>query len=185
MAADFLGTAVGMVSGLFNSVVAAAIILLIGLIAGRVLGKLVERVVRDTDMQSAVRHVLKINIPLGEVIGSLVTYFAYFLSVMLALDVLNIENAMFSIVAGLVIMVIFLSIVLSLKDFLTNVFGGIYVHQKGVVRPGDIVRVSGIEGTVVGIELIDTRIETVHGDLMFVPNSLLIKNAIRVKRRRS
>ncbi|MBI2574790.1 mechanosensitive ion channel family protein [Candidatus Woesearchaeota archaeon] len=182
-AGGVIGTLVSLISGAVSNIVAAAIILFIGFIAGRLLGRLAERVLDEIQLSKAIYHATKTSIPAAEVIGYLVTFFIYFLAIIMALDTLKIQTLLFNLLSVALIALITASIALSLKDFVSNVFAGAYIHQRGLVRKGDTIRIGSLEGTVISVDMADTRIETKEGDTIFVPNSLIMQKTVLIRKR--
>lgn len=63
-----------------------------------------------------------------------------------------------------------LALAMAAKDTLANIFGGITVFTDKPFRVGDRVRLSGFDGTVLEVGLRSTRIRTLEGPIMVVPN---------------
>ncbi len=183
-AASVLDSAVALLSTIVNGIVVAAIILFIGIISGRLLGKLAERLFAEIGINNTVYSHTRMRIPADEIFGAMVQYFIYFFSIILALDALNLQAIFFSIFSILIAAIIFISFLLSLKDFIPNVFAGVFLHQKGIAHPGDMIKVSDVEGRVISIDLVDTRVSTKSGDVLFVPNTFMLKNSVLVRRKR-
>jgi MscS family membrane protein len=59
---------------------------------------------------------------------------------------------------------------LAAKDFVANIFGGITVYADKPFKIGDRIQVGGYDGTVMDIGLRSTRIHTLAGRLVVVPN---------------
>lgn len=57
------------------------------------------------------------------------------------------------------------------KDTVSNMFGGLTVFMDGPFKLGDRIKVSGIDGSVLEIGLRSTRIQTLEGRIVTVPNS--------------
>ncbi|MBI2133541.1 mechanosensitive ion channel [Candidatus Woesearchaeota archaeon] len=172
------------IRGMLNNLVVAAIILLIGFIVGRLMGRFVGRFLSEIEVNKMISSSVRVSIPADEIVGSIVMFLIYFLTVALAVDTLNLEDLLFNIIAILIIIIILASVTLSLVDFVRNFFSGIFLHQKGIIQIGDIIRAGGLEGKIIRIDLVDTRLETREGDLIFVPNTLLVKNIVLVKKRK-
>ncbi|MCP3682911.1 MAG: mechanosensitive ion channel [bacterium] len=165
-------------SGILNNLIIAAIILLIGFIAGRLLGKFVHKLLHEIELNKAIRLSTGIKLSLEEIISTFVSYFTYFVSFVLALDQLGVDTLVFNIIAAGVIVVIVLSALLAVKDFIPNVVAGFFIKQKGLIKKGDKIKFGDLEGKIVQIELIETRLETKKKDMIFVPNSAILKGKI-------
>lgn len=59
---------------------------------------------------------------------------------------------------------------LAAKDFVANIFGGITVFVDKPFVVGDRVQVEGVDGTVVEIGIRSTRIKTLAGRIVTIPN---------------
>jgi small conductance mechanosensitive channel len=89
-------------------------------------------------------------------------------------------------ISGAILIIIIISILLSIKDFMPNMFSGLFIHRKRFINVGDVIKVENTEGKVVHINLVETKIETNKGDIIYFPNSLLTKNkVIKLKKKKS
>ena len=80
-----------------------------------------------------------------------------------------------------------LSFALAAQELLTNIFGGFVLVMEKPFEIGDWITTPDTEGTVEDITLRATKIRTIEGALMTVPNSKLVSgtitNATRINRR--
>ena len=65
------------------------------------------------------------------------------------------------------------------QDVLRNVFGGIHIAIDRPFRVGDLIDVGPYHGEVVGIGLASTRIRTRDDAVIIVPNSQVVREAVR------
>lgn len=63
-----------------------------------------------------------------------------------------------------------LALAMAAKDTLANIFGGVTVFTDKPFRVGDRIRLSGYDGTVEEVGLRSTRIRTLEGPMLIVPN---------------
>lgn len=63
-----------------------------------------------------------------------------------------------------------LALAMAAKDTLANIFGGVTVFTDKPFRVGDRVRLDGYDGTVLEVGIRSTRIRTLEGPIMVVPN---------------
>lgn len=68
----------------------------------------------------------------------------------------------------------------SLQDTLGNVIGGMVLHIENAFMPGDWVGVDKYEGIVREIRWRQTTLETITGDLVIIPNIILMKSPVTV-----
>lgn len=63
-----------------------------------------------------------------------------------------------------------LALAMAAKDTVANVFGGITIFTDQPFRTGDRIRIDGHDGTVVRVGMRSTRIRTLAGPIVVVPN---------------
>lgn len=168
-------------SGFLTQLLIALLILLIGIIIGKVLGKLVQRVLHEVELNSIVKRAAKIRINMEEFIAAFITYFIYFIAVVIALKEIGLATIILDIISAAIILIIVVAVFLGIKDFIPNMMAGVFLHQKKLMKEGDIIRISGAEGEVVYINLIETKIKTADGDTIHIPNSMLTREKLVVK----
>ena len=86
-------------------------------------------------------------------------------------------------VAIAAICVLAVSVFLGLRDFIPNFFAGWYIYRKDLIKEGKQVKINGVQGKVAKLSLLDTRIKTKKGDLIYIPNSVVIKSKIVQKKK--
>jgi len=165
-------------SGLVNKLIIAAIIIFIGFIAGRVIGKIVEKVLKEVELNNILTRLTGFNMPFSSVTSGIVTYFIYFIAIVMALDTLGLDTFVFNLIAFAVILVIILSVLLALKDFIPNFFAGIFIRQKRLIKPGDKIKFGNVSGKVISIDSIETVVETKKKDILYIPNASLVNQEV-------
>ncbi len=168
---------------LLTKFVVAVIIILAGLAIGRVVGKLVQKILSEIELDKLIKKATGIKSRLQELIGMFVTYFIYFIAIVMALGQLGLETYILHILSGAVLLLIVLSIFLGIKDFVPNVMAGMLIHRKGFLKEGDKVQYKDVRGKIIHLNLVETRIETKSGDIIYVPNSLISKTEIKKLKR--
>ena len=163
---------------IFTKLVVAIIILLLGFILGRMAGKIILKVLKEIELNQIIEKTTGIKVSISEIISKAITYFIYFIFIIAALEKLNISTVVVNILAWGVMVIIIVSLFLAIKDFIPNMIAGIYITQKRFVEKGDVIRINRIEGTILEVQLNTTKIETKKGDILFVPNSNLVKSRI-------
>lgn len=163
---------------IFTKLVVAIIILLLGFILGRMAGKIILKVLKEIELNQIIEKTTGIKVSISEIISKAITYFIYFIFIIAALEKLNISTVVVNILAWGVMLIIIVSLFLAIKDFIPNMIAGIYITQKRFVEKGDVIKIDRIEGTILEVQLNTTKIETKKGDILFVPNSNLVKSKI-------
>ena len=168
----------------FSKLVVAVIILLIGIIIGKLLGRLTQKLLNSIELNMLIRKAVGLRIRMEEFIGKLVSYFIFFITVIIALDILELTSIILYILSIMIIVIIILSFFIGIKDFIPNIIAGLYIHKKRYIREGDTLTLDGLKGKVIHVNLTETRIETSKGDLIYIPNSTLTKKEIIIKRKK-
>jgi len=164
--------------GVINKVIAAVIILLIGFIIGKIIAKIVQKFLKEVELNKLMHKAAGIKFGLEDIITYFVQYFIYFIFIIMALNQLGLTTTILNMLSGAVIIIIIISIFLGIKDFIPNFIAGMFIHSKGFIQEGDKIRVKDLEGKIVKINMIETRIETKSGDLIYIPNSMLTKQEV-------
>ena len=68
----------------------------------------------------------------------------------------------------------------SLQDTLGNIIGGMVLHLENSFVSGDMLRVDGHEGVLREIRWRQSTLETIGGDVIIIPNIVLMKSAVMV-----
>ena len=96
------------------------------------------------------------------------------LGIFIALDVLNLDKTVTSLLAG--IGIVGLALGFAFKDAASNFLSGIYMAIKSPINPGDLISYEDIYGRVKEIGLRATTITSLQGQDIIVPNRLLVEN---------
>ena len=173
-----------LLSSLATKIIVAVVILLIGFILGRVLGRLTQKGLHELELDRVLKQGAGITVSSEKIIGSFIKYFTYFIFIVMALNQLGLTTTLLNMVSGAVLLVIILSIFLGIKDFVPNLLAGAVIYRKRLVTEGDRIKVRGVEGKVISIDLLETKVETRKKDIIHLPNSLITKEELVVKRRK-
>ena len=71
-----------------------------------------------------------------------------------------------------------LAFALAAKDYLQNIFGGISVFTDKPFAIDDRIKIDGFDGKVEEIGIRSSRIRTLSGSLVTIPNSIFISNSV-------
>jgi len=176
--AEIIDIAMSFFSRYMTRLVVAVIIVLIGFIIGKIVGRLLQKILKEVELNNIIKKATHIKINLEEGFSLFATYFIYFIAIIMALSQLGLTTTVLNMISAAVIVVIIISIFLGIKDFVPNLISGIFIHRKGFVKEGDRIRVKDIEGKVIKINLVETRIKTKKGDVIYIPNTLLTRNEV-------
>lgn len=168
--------------GWVNTIASAVIVLLIGFIIGKVAGRLAQRGFREVELN---RILGKAGIKFGmeEFIGHAIEYLIYFIAIVVALDQLGVTAIALYIVIIAVLVVLAAAFILSIKDFIPNFIAGIRLNYKKPYAVGDIITVGSVTGKVREIGLLETKLVNKSGDIIHIPNSNIMRQEVRVRKK--
>jgi len=169
----------------FTRSAVAIIILLLGFIIGRIIGKLTQKVLLEIELNRLIKKATGMKIALEEITAKFITYFIYFIFIIWALNELGLTTTILTMISGAALIVIILSILLAIKDFIPNAFAGFVIHRRRKIKPGDKIKTDGLQGKITRISLVETEIKTRKGDTIYIPNSILTKKEIIVHKKKS
>jgi len=169
-------------SSLLENILVALIIILIGFIIARVLGKVTAKFLKELEVDKLLKKATGIRFSLEGTITYFVRYFIYFVTIVMALNQIGLTTTLLYMISGAVIILVVLSIFLGIKDFIPNVLAGMFIHRRGFLHVGDKIKFKDIEGKIIKINLVETRVETKSGDIIAIPNSNLTKSEVIKKR---
>ena len=147
-----------------SKIIAAAIMLIVCVVFIKLLmrltGRLLEKSKLHTTMHSFIRTLVKLVL--------------VFIAIMLIAGTLGIDTssllAIFSI-AGL-------AVSLSVQSALTNMTSAVMLLTSKPYQVGDFVKISGMQGTVREIGILSTKLVTIDGRLISIPNSQAVSGSI-------
>jgi small-conductance mechanosensitive channel len=170
-------------SKLLMRIIVAAVILLLGFIIGKIVGRLVHRALHEIELNESMRKAgLKFGIE--DLISNFITYLIYFVAIIWALSELGLSTMILSIIFIAIIVIVIVSMILAFKDFLPNLFAGLFIYKKEFIKNGNWIKINGVEGKIKKIGLVETEVETKSKDVVYVPNSNLTKQAVVVSKKK-
>jgi small conductance mechanosensitive channel len=182
MAQETLSKAFGyfdsLFAGFYSRILVAVIILLVGFVLAKLIGKVTGRILRELEVNVILKKATRIDVGLEHILSQFMVYFVYFITITMALNHLQVTTTVLQMISAAIIIIIIISVVLAIKDFIPNTFAGFYIYRNKFVKQGEIIRVKGIEGKVVHVNLVETKIETKEGDVVYIPNSALTKTEV-------
>lgn len=168
---------IGFVKPLASNIVVAVVILLVGLIIAKILERLTYKALHELELDKWLRKG-GFTFPLEHTIAHVIRYAIYIVTIVFALNQLNLTATVLNLVAIAILVLVIVAVLLGIKDFIPNYLSGLSIHKRGHIKEGDHIRVNHMQGEVQQINLLDTRIKTDTGDVLFVPNSIIVKNEV-------
>lgn len=182
----FIQASVAYLNSLFSTVLSNLIITLIILLVGFILGRLVGRLVGKLLHELEVDRILGragFTVPLERNLSTVISYLIYFIAVVMALNQLGLTTAVLYIIVGGAVLLVLIATVLGIKDFIPNMIAGFFIYRKNLFHEGQRILVKNIEGRVKQVNIVETELETDRGDIIYIPNSLLVKSTLMIKKK--
>lgn len=110
-------------------------------------------------------------------LARLISTFVVLLGIILALYILNLETTIKSLLAGAGLAG--LAISFALQGTLSNTLSGLLIVSNSDIEIGDWVEINGISGEVMAIELRNTKLRLSDKTIVFIPNKLILDNALK------
>jgi small-conductance mechanosensitive channel len=165
-------------SGFLYKFIVSIVLLLIGFILGKIIGRLIYKLLHSFEVNEAFHALSGVTLKIEEIAETFTTYFIYFVTVIVVLQQIGLVSTILHMIAAGIIILIILSTFLGIKDFIPNAVAGFFIHSKKEFRVGQRIKVKGMLGKIIEISLIETKIETKNGDIIFIPNSVLNKTEV-------
>ena len=67
----------------------------------------------------------------------------------------------------------------ALQPLLSNLFTGIYIISEKALNPGELIELNGIQGYVLEISLMSTKIRSLDGAILRIPNNEVFNSILR------
>ena len=156
------------------------IVLLVGLCLGILIKKIVYKILQQIELNSTLSKA-GITHDMERLISLVVAFVIYLITFVIFLNQLGITSIVVYFIVGAILMLIILTFVVGLKDVIPNVVAWIAIVKRGKIKIGSKIEIREIKGIVERIGLLETEIKTEKGDILFVPNSLFVKQKMWLK----
>ena len=173
------------VTPLLSKIVIAVLILLIGLILGKLIGNLIRRALNEVQLDKHLKTATGLKLSLERIISSFVTYFIYFIAVVMSLNSLGLTTAILNMISAAIIIIIVVSFILAVKDFFPNMIAGFFIKSKKVFNEGDLIQIKEVKGKISSIGFLETRLLTQYNEEVIIPNSIFNKRQIVIRKKAS
>ena len=158
-------------SELLINLLGAFLILILGLIIAQIFSNILRKFLRGIGINTVLEEQLKVKMPLENYISALLKYLIYFVTIIIVLGKLAIPTKVLQIILIMLIILIVVFIVLAFKDWLPNIVSGFYLLRTQKIKNGEIIKIKDLKGKIIAINLLETKIETVNNEIIFIPNS--------------
>lgn len=144
----------------------ALMVMVVFIVLARVLGRLTGKALDKWTSNRTVCQLLTTTARVGVVA----------VGMFIALGVLDLSRVVASLLAG--VGVVGLALGFAFQDIVANYISGVIMGLRQPLHLGDIIEVQGVTGTVRGLDLRATTIETFNGQLAIVPNKDVLQSVL-------
>ena len=156
-------------------VIGAFLTLIIGLVIATTLTNILRKFLRGIEVNRLVQQQLKIKILIEEKLVAVLKYLIYFVTITLILTQLGVSTRILVIILVVFLVIISIFLILAFKDWIPNLISNFYLKRTDKIKVGDVIKVKGIKGRVMAMNMLETKIETVNKEIIFIPNANLTK----------
>ena len=143
----------------------AIILAIVSYIIYKIINKVFKQYSKKLPVEKTVVHII------NTVIDVLIVFFA----IMIIASALGINTS--SLIAAFSIFG--LAISLSVQNLMSNVANAINIYANHPFKVDDYIEVNGVDGTVVKISLMFTKLRTYKNEMLFIPNSVVGSSIIK------
>ncbi|MDP3728847.1 MAG: mechanosensitive ion channel [bacterium] len=169
-------------SSVVTNIVAGILVIGFGILVGNIFSIIGKKVLQSFEIEKIFQE-RGVRFPFEEFIGSIIKYGIYIAGLILGLGFLGLEKILLYVILVIILGLLIAFILLSLKDFIPNFIAGLIIYMKSKLRTGDIVEIDTIEGKVIHTDMLEAKIRTKDGDVVIMPNILVLRSTITKKRK--
>jgi small-conductance mechanosensitive channel len=159
----------------------AIVSLLVGFILGKIIGRLVTISLKAIHFDNALER-MSLRINAEKSIGNLVSIAIYAIAIIFALEQLAVAQYVINALIALLIVIAVISGFLALKDILPNLVGSMIIASQRRIRPGRIMTIKGVQGTIQETRALSVTILTENNDLLVVPAAAFLTSPYTIKK---
>lgn len=156
------------------------IILLVGLAIGLLLNKIAKRVLNELDFNKVMIKV-GITADMEGIIGSLVAFIIYVITVILFLNWFGVTSIVFYLIILGISILIILAIIMKIKDILPNWYAGMNLRREKGFIEGKNIEINMVIGKIERVGKFETILRTGEDDLLYIPNAFFVKYKYKIK----
>jgi small-conductance mechanosensitive channel len=151
------------------------------LVIGFMLGRFASSFFADLLKGERVQNLLK---PRGygelevDLMAAMLRYFIYVLVFLVVIMQFGVGELVVQLIATVFILVLFLIMAYSLKEFIPNVAAGLYINRNEIFEVGETLQIDEFKGEVIKKGVLSTIIVTEDKKVVIIPNSIVARRKI-------
>jgi hypothetical protein len=167
-----------LLNDILTKIVVFTTIFILGLVIGRFLGKLTYKILNELEIDQILTKKFNTVVDLEKIIGKVVQYAVSLLGFIYGLSQINVNIKIFVYLLYFLVFFLVIFSILEVKDYIMNLFIGIFMINKKFLKIGQKIKIGDIEGKIIKITNIEIKIITDKNDTFFVPNAILRKSSL-------
>jgi len=167
---------------ILTNVVAGLLVIGFGILLGNIFSVVSRKALQSFEVERILQD-FGLRFPLEEFTASVLKYGIYLAGLIFGLTFLGLQAIVLYIVLFTILGMLLLFIILAFKDFIPNFVAGLFLHFRERLRVGEVVAIDSIEGKVIRMDMLETKIRTTDGDVVVMPNVLISRSMIIKKRK--
>jgi small conductance mechanosensitive channel len=168
---------------LLTNIVAGLLVIGFGIIVGNIFSLISRKILQSFEVERIMKE-LGAGFPIEDFVSSLVKYVTYIVGLVWGLTFLDLETIILYMILFVILGLLIGFILLGFKDFIPNFIAGFFINFRKKLKKGDVVKIDSTEGKVIDMNMLEVRLKTGDGDVVVMPNVLIARNKIVVKKRR-
>lgn len=163
-------------------IISALLILIAGFILGKIIGLILKRVLQQINIDKHLATTLGHRLALEKRVSGVISTIIYIVAIFIALQTLTILKYTLLIIGGGFALVLFISLLLILKDTIPNFLVGISKTYRQKMIVGKTLRIRQIQGKIIKKTLFTTIVQE-QEDKIHIPNRIFKKETYTVKKK--
>ncbi len=170
----------GAFMSIVNQYLIALVILFSGFVIGNILAKIIKKILHEIELNNFLKSISNVDVRLEELISMFVKFFIYFIFVVYVLNYLNLSTIIINVLLVVVLIIVGFSVIVSIRNFLPDLFAGISISKRKLIFEGDIIEVDGIVATIKKIDPTSVQLLTKDNEIIFYPASQFLRKKLKI-----
>ncbi len=165
-----------------TNIVAGILVIGFGILVGNILSLVAKKALQSFEVERILTD-LGVRFPIEEFVASILKYGIYILGLILGLGFLGLEVIFLYAVLFIILGLFIAFILLAFKDIIPDFIAGMMIFFKGKIHVGETIEIDTVEGKVIHMDLVEAKIRTTDGDVVVIPNALILRSVITRKKK--
>jgi small-conductance mechanosensitive channel len=154
------------------------VLLLIGFSIGYLIKRISKKILKEIGLDKKLKKI-GYAYYFEDKIATLLSYIVYIITILSVLKELGITSIVLYLIFGGILVLIFLTLLIGIKDSIPDLIAWNILRKNKKIKINKKIKTDKVSGKITKIGIFETRIKTEKEEILYLPNSLLLK-AIRV-----